>query len=51
MQIKQTLNEDTLAGAVAMLQRHVPDLTPTSLVNALTAYGEKAETVKAKTIE
>ena len=51
MQIKQTLNEDTLAGAVAMLQRHVPDLTPTSLVNALTAYGENTETMKGQTIE
>ena len=51
MHVERTLNQDVLIGAVAMLQRHVPDLTPTSLVNALTAYGEKAETVKAKTIE
>ena len=43
MRVEKTLNQDVLAGAVAMLQRHVPDLTPTSLVNALTNYGEEVK--------
>ena len=35
MQIEKSLNQDVLVGAVALLQRHVPDLTPTTLVNAI----------------
>lgn len=42
MQIEKTLNPDILAGAVALLQRHVPDLTPTALVNAIRNFDTEA---------
>ncbi len=41
MKINNAIPERVLASAVAMLQVWIPDLTPTSFVRALRAYGEE----------
>ncbi len=43
MQIKSSLNPDAISGAVGLLQRHVPDLTPTTLVNAIRNFDTEAK--------
>ena len=43
MQIEKTLNQDVLAGAVALLRRHIPELTPATLVNAIRNFDTEAK--------
>ena len=39
MQIEKTLTKDLLEGAVALLGRHVPELTAATLLAAIRTYG------------
>lgn len=51
MQIKSSLNPDAISGAVGLLQRHVPDLTPKTLVAAIRGFDEEHDGRQKPTIE
>jgi excisionase family DNA binding protein len=51
MQIKETLSQEIIEDVCFLLRRYIPELTPTSLVNALKEYGNNTEATKEQAID